>query len=75
MNHEPGDRVKLTGTFLRNTGQVVGGEGRKVWTVVECGCGLCARTHVAVDDFMTFLDDDGNPLRRHFHCGNLQRVR
>jgi predicted ABC-type transport system involved in lysophospholipase L1 biosynthesis ATPase subunit len=28
-----GDRVQLTGQFLRSTGQVAGGEGQKVWTV------------------------------------------
>lgn len=30
-----GARVKLTGVFLKNTGQVVGGEGAKVWTVIS----------------------------------------
>lgn len=73
---EPGDRVKLTGQFLRSTGQATGGEGRKVWTVVSCTCGLCKReTHVAVDEFMPFEDDDGNPMRRHFHQENLYRKR
>jgi predicted ABC-type transport system involved in lysophospholipase L1 biosynthesis ATPase subunit len=28
-----GDKVQLTGQFLRSTGQVAGGEGQKVWTV------------------------------------------
>lgn len=27
-----GDRVKLTGAFLRNTGQTVSNEGSRVWT-------------------------------------------
>jgi hypothetical protein len=29
-----GSQVKLTGTFLRSTGQIAGGEGSKVWTVM-----------------------------------------
>jgi hypothetical protein len=28
-----GDKVRLTGKFLRSTGQGVGNEGRKTWTV------------------------------------------
>src|SRR6185369_4562432 len=31
----PGTRVRLSGTFLKNTGQRVGGEGQKTWTVLE----------------------------------------
>jgi len=31
---QAGDKVKMTGKFLRSTGQVVGGEGSKVWTVM-----------------------------------------
>lgn len=31
----PGTRVKLTGIFLKNTGQQRGGEGSKVWTVLS----------------------------------------
>lgn len=64
----PGDKVRLTGRFLRNTGQLKGGEGRKVWTVVECACGLCSRGgFVAVDERNT----DGP---RHIATGNLKRV-
>lgn len=38
---KPGTRVRLTGAFLRSTGQIAGGEGGKRWTVVECSCKLC----------------------------------
>lgn len=31
---QKGDRVKLTGKFLKNTGQVTGPEGSKTWTVL-----------------------------------------
>ena len=36
-----GTTVRLTGSFLRSTGQVAGGEGGKRWTVVECPCRSC----------------------------------
>ena len=37
-----GTKVRFTGYFLRATGQIAGGEGQKVWTVLapgECGFG------------------------------------
>lgn len=46
-----GDRVKLSGRYLVNTGQRKGGEGQETWTVQACACELCAgRGHVAVDE-------------------------
>jgi hypothetical protein len=61
-----GTKVRLTGYFLRSTGQVKGGEGSKRWTVLaggDCGFAPCLcgsrdgniRTHVAVDEP---LDDE-----------------
>jgi hypothetical protein len=46
MNHYdaamvPGTKVRLSGKFLRNTGQIAGGEGQSVWTVQECSCPGC----------------------------------
>ena len=74
MKIHVGDRVRLTGRFLRDTGQMVGGEGRSRWTVIPCSCGLCARTtkpfYVAVD--APNCDDDGF---RHINAGNLQKCR
>lgn len=32
---QPGTRVRLSGKFLRSTGQLAGGEGRKVWAVLD----------------------------------------
>ncbi len=37
-----GDRIKLTGKFLRSTGQFTGPEGLSKWTVRACECDLCA---------------------------------
>lgn len=76
----PGDRVQLTGAFLRSTGQIAGGEGRKRWRIVECGCALCRDGFAAVDE--PALDygqwDDippaERPKHRHINLGNLQTV-
>lgn len=47
-----GARVKLTGVFLKNTGQRVGGEGEARWTVVACDCSMCAGGRfVALDEY------------------------
>lgn len=37
----PGTTVRLSGRFLRNTGQQLGGEGQSRWTVQECNCRGC----------------------------------
>lgn len=48
-----GARVKLTGVFLKNTGQRTGEEGAKVWTTLEhLSCPLCeSGRFVAVDEY------------------------
>lgn len=64
-----GDKVQLTGTFLRQTGQLAGGEGQSVWTVVECNCSLCASDRfVALDEPSSY--DETQP--RHIMVGNLK---
>ena len=46
-----GTKVKMSGKFLRNTGQYGGREGLSRWLVIECSCGFCAGgRHVAVDE-------------------------
>ena len=46
-----GTRIQLSGNFLRDTGQVAGGEGSKTWRVVACDCSLCLTGRfVAVDE-------------------------
>lgn len=69
---EPGAKVRLTGDFLRSTGQVVGGEGHSRWTVVACECGLCkSGSFVAVNE-----TTDGDAITwRHFNVGNLEKAR
>lgn len=45
----PGVKVRLSGQFLRSTGQYTSSEARKVWTVQECPCRSCK----AKDGFTT----------------------
>lgn len=81
----PGDRVRLTGAFLRNTGQIAGGEGRSVWTVqVHPGCKMCASGDMILTNQERSTPEDFTPeeyaadplLRyRHINAANLQRVR
>lgn len=48
-----GTRIRLTGKFLRSTGQMTGGEGQSIWVVRECTCGLCKRDFVCTDQERT----------------------
>lgn len=84
----PGTRVRLTGRFLRDTGQIAGDEGSRVWTIVACDCAICRRNDdeyavVAVDEPHACQSDprgyediavDERPRWRHIHAGNLQVV-
>lgn len=74
----PGVRVKLSGRFLRSTGQLAGGEGQSIWTVQDCPCSLCASgRYVAVDEqnlnMYTVYELQQNPSlkQRHIARGNL----
>lgn len=68
----PGDRVRLTGDFLRNTGQQAGGEGLSRWIVQLCKCPLCKTgQYVATNE--RSHDDPEHP--RHINAGNLERCR
>ena len=40
-----GSKVKLTGKFLRSTGQQLGSAGMDRWIVQECQCVLCKFDH------------------------------
>jgi len=76
-----GDKVRLTGAFLRSTGQFTGDEPRKVWKVVFVRDGKYGSSDiVAVDEpredlsYWTKEELDRNPeLKfRHIAAGNLQ---
>lgn len=69
---QPGTRVRFTGEFLRNSGQIKGGEGQSRWTVVECTCGLCmVGTYVAVNQ----PSHDDPSQQRHINFFNLEKCR
>ncbi len=69
----PGASVRLTGKFLRNTGNYTGSDSRSKWLVEACDCGLCSsdRTRwTAVNE--PNLDNTG---ARHFASVHLQAIR
>lgn len=81
-----GDRVRLTGAFLRNTGQIAGGEGQSRWTVTACLCSLCKDGRFVKTDELrqnggldTFTPDElaNEPhlAYRHINAHNLERCR
>jgi hypothetical protein len=78
----PGTRVRLTGIFLRDTGQQLGGEGQSVWRVMECSCLACAEWEgpnacplVAVDEPGTGPRRPRQKVRwRHIAAWNLEIV-
>jgi hypothetical protein len=52
----PGTTVRLSGKFLRNTGQMLGGEGLSRWIVQECPCPSCKDgTTVATNELKSDL--------------------
>jgi hypothetical protein len=53
----PGTKVAYTGTFLRNSGQLVGLAGLAKFVVQECSCHQCkAKTLVAVNQPALWTD-------------------
>ncbi len=84
----PGTKVRLTGMFLRNTGQIAGGEGQNVCTIVACACRLCQpkdnrAAFVAVDEPHEAQTDprgyedlapEDRPKWRHINAANLEVV-
>jgi len=80
-----GLRVRLTGAFLRSTGQYLGSEGISRWTIVECKCSLCAlgdycavnEPHLCQSDPTGYEDipEAERPKWRHFNVVNLETCR
>ena len=68
----PGVRVRMTGEFLRNTGQFAGQDAHARWIVQECSCGLCkGGRFVAVNERSV----DNPDAARHINIHNLERCR
>jgi len=80
----PGDRVRLTGTFLRSTGQMAGGEGQSKWIVQPCPCRGCSDGRLILTDQPRENDGMFTPAEiaaephlqwRHIAAANLERTR
>lgn len=79
---QAGDRVKLTGKFLRSTGQYTGREAQSVWTVTDIvNGGRWAITDQQLEESYvnsTFsleeLSADPTLCYRRIAVGNLQKV-
>lgn len=78
-----GDTVRLTGAFLKSTGQQAGGEGQSKWIVQACPCRSCATGTVVLtneprqDDGMFTAEEiarEPHLKYRHIAVGNLVRV-
>lgn len=68
---QPGDRVRLTGRYLRSTGQYLGPEGQSRWEVIPCACELCASGRFVATNEPARAPYDG---ARHFAASNLERA-
>lgn len=74
-----GTKVRLTGTFLKSTGQQRGSEGASVWTVVGNWGGNYVYVDEPLDDAYRAkmwgdLPESERPKWRSFAKGNLQIV-
>jgi hypothetical protein len=80
----PGAKVRLTGAFLRSTGQIAGGEGHMSWLVQECNCPMCQGEYVATNEphycqenpegFEDIAPEE-RPKWRHFHITNVEATK
>jgi hypothetical protein len=79
-----GQTVRMTGVFLKSTGQQKGGDGPKRWKVLACACGLCVLgKHVSIDEpyddayrakMWGDLPENERPKYRHVAIANLEIV-
>lgn len=81
MTFVSGTKVRLTGCFLRSTGQYTGSDANGWWLVVACNCELCKRGEMCavnepVLDYGQWDDipKEERPKWRHFATGNLEEV-
>ena len=62
-----GDRVRLTGKFLRSIG---GSDAYQTWEVMPCACRFCAQHYLVLTDELS--GEDPNRLR-HILAVNLEK--
>ncbi len=79
MTFPVGTKVRLTGRFLRSTGQYTGSDANGKWLTVACNCGLCEGDgYCAVNepalDYGQWDDipKEKRPKWRHFATANLE---
>jgi hypothetical protein len=80
---EVGDTVRLTGEFLRNTGQQAGEEGRKRWKVLALEGpdhfkqAVVDEDRLNPEDMFTAeeMEKQPNLRKRWINTGNLEKVR
>ena len=65
-----GSRVRLTGDFLRNTGQIAGADTQSVWVIVACDCGLCESGDFVATNEPSYFSTSKS---RHINKGNLEK--
>ena len=72
---KPGDRVRLTGEFLRDTGQYAGPEGLARWKVMGCDCGMCVHGWSHQHQFVAVNEphQDNSKRWRHIATLNLEK--
>jgi hypothetical protein len=72
-----GDTVRMTGKFLRNTGQQVGGEGQKRWTVKDVQGSFAVVDEEADTSYYTAEEMERDPSLkwRRINIGNLEKVK
>jgi hypothetical protein len=73
-----GDRVQLTGKFLRSTGQYTGREPSSVWTVMGFSGSFIVTDEPRPNDGMFSAEElaaDPTLAYRRVAPGNVQRVR
>lgn len=73
-----GDKVKLTGKFLKSTGQGLGREGQKSWTVVGFWLNnpemVFVNEPVAMPEMYADLPESERPKWRTINAANLFKV-
>ncbi len=81
IEFKAGDRVQLTGKFLRSTGQIAGSEGQKKWTVkgvhtIEHGSAFVIVDEPSITDYFTKdeLEADPSLAFRRINAANLKHV-
>lgn len=75
-----GARVRMSGRFLRSTGQAHTKEAARIWTILACPCALCSGGwYVAVDEPADLAcyepaEIEAMPWLRHRHINKANLV-